>query len=50
MQPENIFEARNVRVQESHPLISSVYGVAFCLINTLVVNYSYAAREAARST
>lgn len=50
MQPENIFEAKNAaRGQESHSLISLVYGVAFCLINTLVINYPYAAHEAAHS-
>lgn len=35
MQPENIFEAKNARAgKRARSLISLVYGVAFCLINT----------------
>lgn len=52
MQPENIFEVKNTRASartRGHSLISLVYGVAFCLINTLVVNYLYAECEAVLS-
>lgn len=39
-------ERARARGQKSHSLISLVYGVAFCLINTLVVNYPYGAARA----
>lgn len=38
-QEKNIFEAKNARVGKRATLISLVYGVAFCLINTPVVNH-----------
>lgn len=36
---KNIFEAKNARVGKRATLISLVYGVAFCLINTPLVNH-----------